>query len=479
MLRFPKYKYVLLLIDLILVNLSLFISTVLIRKNVNVEGFFTSSQFIFSVLFSFFVAFVFQWNGLYKINVFSTRIPQFIILIKSIFLSLLIYVFVGFLSKFKLVYASRLVFVYFALCLFVFFVLYRVAFLPSFLKYFMNLKYLKRRCLIVGAGELGRKILNDIIVKPELGLEVVGFIDDKISPGTSILNGYKVLGNTENIATLCKEKDVDEIIIGIDNISHERLIEIIAKSKETDCTVRLTSSIFKVIPSKITTETYVNFPTITLTRGLYSKVFLFQKRIVDFIVSSIALILLTPIFIIVAILIKITSKGPVFYKQDRIGKNGKRFKMYKFRTMYIGADNDKIRIEIMRRFIQEGKHPKENEGSKKVVDKNKITPIGKFLRKYSIDELPQLINVLKGEMSLVGPRPVLPYEYESFKPWYHERDKVLPGCTGFWQVYGRSETTFDDMVLMDIYYIQNMSPWFDLQIILKTIPVMLFGKGGE
>jgi exopolysaccharide biosynthesis polyprenyl glycosylphosphotransferase len=478
MLRFPKYKYALLLIDLFVINFAFFISVVLFRELVNVIDFFASLQFLFAILFSFFLVFIFQWNGLYRINVFSTRIPQFMNLLKSIFIGSLLYVLIGYLSKFELIYESRLVFIYFIMSLFVLFTLYRIILLPSFLKHFMNLKALKRKCVIIGAGELGRRILNDIIAKPELGLEVVGFIDDFIPRGSGIWNGYKVLGDVENIVQICEKYDVDEVIIGIDNITHERLIEIISEAKKTKSTVRLTSSIFKVIPSRLTTEAYVDFPTITLTRGFYGKVFLIQKRIVDFVLSLFALVLLSPFFLLIAILIKATSKGPVLYKQERIGKDGKKFKMYKFRTMYVGADKDENRIEQMKRFIWEGKHPDGEAKSKKVVDKNKITPVGKFLRKFSIDEFPQLINVLKGEMSLVGPRPVLPYEYEMFKPWYHERDKVLPGCTGFWQVYGRAETNFDDMVLMDIYYIQNMSPWLDLQIILKTIPVVLFGKGG-
>jgi undecaprenyl-phosphate galactose phosphotransferase len=343
----------------------------------------------------------------------------------------------------------------------------------------MNLKILKRKCIIVGGGELGRKILNDIIARPELGLEIAGIVDDNITPGTCILNGYKILGNVGDMIKICEEQNVDEIIIGIDNITHERLIKIVEEAKKTKCIVRLTSSIFKVIPNRLITESYIDFPTVTLTRGLYSEVYLIQKRIVDFVISLIALIFLSPFFLLIAILIKATSKGPIFYVHERVGKDGKKFKMYKFRTMYLNADQDKARIEWMKKFIEIGEHPNGETSSKKVVDKSKITPIGRILRKFSIDELPQLINVLKGEMSLVGPRPVLPYEYEMFKPWYYERNKVLPGCTGFWQVYGRAKTNFDDMVLMDIYYIQNMSPWLDLQIILKTIPVMLFGKGGE
>jgi FlaA1/EpsC-like NDP-sugar epimerase len=278
MLRFPKYKYALLLIDLFVINFAFFISVVLFRELVNVIDFFASLQFLFAILFSFFLVFIFQWNGLYRINVFSTRIPQFINLLKSIFIGSLLYVLIGYLSKFELIYESRLVFIYFIMSLFVLFTLYRIILLPSFLKHFMNLKALKRKCIIVGAGELGRRILNDIIAKPELGLEVVGFIDDFIPRGRGIWNGYKVLGDVKNIVQICEKYDIDEVIIGIDNITHERLIEIISEAKNTKSTVRLTSSIFKVIPSRLTTEAYVDFPTITLTRGFYSKVFLFKKE---------------------------------------------------------------------------------------------------------------------------------------------------------------------------------------------------------
>lgn len=478
MLRFPKYKYILLLFDLIVIYLSFLISIVLAMGAINTAESVVPLRFIFIITFSFLLVFIFQWNALYRINVFSTRIPQFIRLLKSILIGLSLYVFAGFLSKFELIYESRLVFVFFGLFLIALFTLYRVIILPSFLRRFINFEILKRKCLIVGAGELGKKILNDIIAKPELGLEIIGFIDDYITPGSRIFNGYRVIGNVERVTEVCKELNINEIIIAIDNITHGRLIEIIEETKKTECTVRLTSSIFKVIPSKLTTEAYTDFPTVTLTGGFYSRIYLIQKRIVDFVASLIILILLSPLFLILAILIKVTSNGPVFYVHERIGKDGKKFKMYKFRTMYQNADRDETRVKWMKEFILNGKHPDGEVNSKKVVDKNKITPIGRILRKFSIDELPQLINVLKGEMSLVGPRPVLPYEYEMFKPWYHERNKVLPGCTGFWQVYGRAETNFDDMVLMDIYYIQNMSPWLDLQIILKTIPVMLFGKGG-
>jgi len=145
--------------------------------------------------------------------------------------------------------------------------------------------------------------------------------------------------------------------------------------------------------------------------------------------------------------------------------------------MTVVDGEDEERKKKMLKFMKEDQT--EGNGDTKVINEQRVTRIGKFLRKYSLDELPQLINVLKGEMSLVGPRPCLPYEFEHYEEWQKERVKVLPGCTGVWQVYGRSKVNFKDSVVMDLYYIHNMSPWLDLQLIIKTIPVLLFGKGGK
>jgi len=174
--------------------------------------------------------------------------------------------------------------------------------------------------------------------------------------------------------------------------------------------------------------------------------------------------------------IKIDSKGPVIFKQKRLGKDGKPFMFYKFRSMYTDVD-DKIHREYLKNLIKNGKAAENGgkEGVYKIVDDPRITRVGRFIRKTSLDELPQLFNVLKGDMSLVGPRPGLPYEFEEYEEWHKERIKVLPGITGLWQVSGRNALTFEDMIVLDLYYIENMSPWFDLQIMLKTIPVLVFG----
>ncbi|OFY62829.1 MAG: hypothetical protein A3H98_02485 [Bacteroidetes bacterium RIFCSPLOWO2_02_FULL_36_8] len=180
-----------------------------------------------------------------------------------------------------------------------------------------------------------------------------------------------------------------------------------------------------------------------------------------------------PFYLLTALVIKLTSRGPVIYQQVRIGKKGKPFNFLKFRSMYMNSDNDAERKQTMQEFI------KGNEGfsNKKIVNQKRITPIGKILRKYNLDELPQLFNVIKGDMSLVGPRPCITAEWKVYEDWQRLRLNTIPGCTGVWQVTGKGEVDFEETVLMDIFYNQNFSPWLDLKIILRTIPAMLLGKG--
>ena len=189
------------------------------------------------------------------------------------------------------------------------------------------------------------------------------------------------------------------------------------------------------------------------------------KRILDFTVSLIALIILSPLLLIISILIATTSKGPVIFKQDRVGKDGKIFKMYKFRSMVVNAEELKAQLE---------KHNEMNGPMFKIKNDPRITKIGRFIRKTSIDELPQLINVLKGEMSLVGPRPSLPKEVKEFEPWMLERLNVLPGLTCYWQVMGRNEIEFNEWMKLDIKYVKERNFLLDLKLIFKTFFV-LFG----
>jgi undecaprenyl-phosphate galactose phosphotransferase len=243
--------------------------------------------------------------------------------------------------------------------------------------------------------------------------------------------------------------------------------------------VRIYSDLVQVIAEKMDVEYYANIPVIELSQYPLDGPKWSDKRIADIIVSSIALVLLSPLFLAIALGIKLSSKGPAIFKQERIGKGGKHFNFYKFRSMRTGADDSKHK-EYVTDFINK-KNSIEIDDMQifKITDDPRIFKFGKFLRKTSLDEFPQFFNVLKGEMSLVGPRPCLPYEWECYEEWHKNRLNNLPGCTGLWQALGRSSVTFEEMVILDLYYISNMTLWLDLKIVLQTIPVIFFAKGGH
>lgn len=202
------------------------------------------------------------------------------------------------------------------------------------------------------------------------------------------------------------------------------------------------------------------------------------KRLLDVTAAIFLLLLFAPLILAIIAAIKIQSPGPIIFKQNRIGLQGRPFTMFKFRSMHTN-NNPQVHQEHVKRLIQQNLSPKElGTSSLKLNTDQRITPIGKWIRALSLDELPQLINVLKGEMSIVGPRPPMPYEYELFKEWHKQRQSVLPGLTGLWQVTARNEIPFDDMVRLDLLYIEQMNLWQDLWIMVQTPIVMLKGKGG-
>ncbi len=205
----------------------------------------------------------------------------------------------------------------------------------------------------------------------------------------------------------------------------------------------------------------------------------FAKRALDVLLSGLALLVLSPALAVIALLVRRSSPGPIFFVQERIGKNGIPFKFYKFRTMVHNSD-DAIHRQFAAMFINGGSDTEKKDSGKvfKMTNDPRVTAIGRWLRKTSLDELPQLWNILKGEMTIVGPRPPIAYELDHYLPWHHERLRVTPGLTGLWQVSGRSNVPFEEMVRLDIHYINSWTILEDVRIILKTIPVVLRGSGG-
>lgn len=268
--------------------------------------------------------------------------------------------------------------------------------------------------------------------------------------------------------------NIHEIVVAENDLPYEDVVRLISEARDTGVPIHLLSDHFKVVQERVTKSTseFLNVKAAPISNGLYGFYANYLKYLVDLLASSTAIIILSPFLGIIAVCIKLGSNGPLFYHTEVIGQNGKIFRWYKFRTMYSGK-KDEIHRDHVSEHIRLGTRP-----TAKLENDPRVTPIGRWLRKHSLDELPQLWNVVNGNMSLVGPRPCLPYEYEQYANWHKERFAVRPGMTGLWQVSGRSSVSFNDMVILDLYYIHNISPWLDWAIILRTVGVVLTGRGG-
>jgi len=479
--KYPPYKYILAAVDLLALNLAFLVSVRLhthLSATLFTKGtFLTVPEILFFMMYSVAALFIFQHNNLYKINVFLTIADQTARIVKAIFYVVLGLALLSFFTKSHIIIDSRLVLLYFSALGCIFLVLFRVILFRGVFLYLAKNKVYRRRLLIVGAGHTGLLLAANLSERKPFAFEIVGFLDDERSAGSQTFKGLRVLGRTEEVKSWVDRLRVDEIVICLDNANHEKLIDIVDRCRKTEAVVKISSPLYDIVPKRLFTEKYGDVPVIGVVQSSPSRLQVAYKFIFDFVFSLLGLIVLSPVFLVVAILIKVDSRGPVFFRQIRIGKDGKPFVFYKFRSMYVGSDNEEDRKHITAEFIR--RKGGNGEGLTKIVDESKVTRVGRFLRKTSIDELPQLLNVLKGEMSLVGPRPCLPYEWECYEDWHKKRLSVTPGCTGVWQVSGRSAVGFEDMVILDLYYIQNASPLLDLQLILKTIPVMILGKGAK
>ena len=479
--KYPKYKYFYAIIDFLIVLFSLFEAKKLVFLY-NQEYFKSSiDSNIYLIILFIIIAIIFLWNfqvnNLYKLNVFLNKSHHVTAIIRSLSYSIIFVILLSFIIKFPAIRDSRLFVILFTAIIFINLLIIRVILLRIFYLRFKHYNIFSRKVLIWGAGKAGSLLAAKLLFENDYGIKIIGFIDDFKPIGSEIIKGLKVLGGERELVYFKNQFAVDEIIIAIDKIDYPNLLDKLDRCGKFDLNIKISSELFNIIPKKIITETYGGIPVIDVAQRFDKNFNLLIKRIIDIIGSLFGLIILSPLFIILALIIKATSKGPVFYSHSRIGKNGKSFLFYKFRSMTICKDDDKERQNLMLDFMKNGN--RQNSGDTKIINNSRLTMIGKFIRKTSLDELPQLINVLKGDMSLVGPRPCLPYEYQNYDEWQKRRTSVIPGCTGVWQVSGRSNVSFNDSIVLDIYYINNMSPWLDIQLIIKTIPVMLFGKGGK
>jgi len=327
------------------------------------------------------------------------------------------------------------------------------------------------RVIIVGAGEVGRTVMRTIVAQPELGCQIAGFVDDNPQKGHTDIGRFKALGPLRNLSQSIEEEAVDEVIITLPWMYHRKIMGIVRECERRQVSARIVPDLFQMSLSQVDVDDLGGVPLVGVREVGFERGALLVKRGVDILGALVGLTLGAPFLALIALAIRLDSPGPVLFHQTRVGAGGKLFEIYKFRSMREGAEAELEQSRELREL-------NEADGPLfKIRDDPRLTRVGRFLRHTSLDELPQLCNVLRGEMSLVGPRPPLPAEVSRYMEWHKRRLEVRPGMAGLPQVSGRSLLSFDEMVLLDVYYVENWSLWLDLKIMLRTIPQVLFGNG--
>jgi exopolysaccharide biosynthesis polyprenyl glycosylphosphotransferase len=319
-----------------------------------------------------------------------------------------------------------------------------------------------RRALIVGAGLEGRVVQKKLEAHPEFGLQVIGFVDAERGP--------EVIGAPADLPRLIDTLEVDWVVMATTAEPTGEMLDLMRAVRRPDVHLSIIPSYSELFASNATIEELQGIPVVSLPPMRLSRSIRTVKRAIDLVASGLGLLALTPVLAVIALAIRLDSKGPIFFRQSRHGRGGTEFKIVKFRTMVADAEAQRLAMA----------HLNEMEGAGplfKMANDPRITKVGAFLRKTSLDELPQLWNVLRGEMSLVGPRPFVVHESEQITGWAGRRLDTTPGITGLWQVLGRNDIPFDEMVKLDYVYVTNWSLWWDIKILLRTIPTVLGRKG--
>jgi len=320
--------------------------------------------------------------------------------------------------------------------------------------------------MIIGAGDIGQLAARKLLQHPEYGINLVGFVDRHPRPWRIELEHLALLGPPERLADLIRLLDVERVIVAFSEASHEELLATIRELRTLDVHIDVVPRLFEILGPKAGIHAFEGLPLVGLPPSKISRSSRLLKRAFDDLVAFAMVILLGPLMIAIAIAIRLDSKGPALFRQERLGYDMKPFTVLKFRTMLVDTDQEEHRRYIESTLTADAA-PNDN-GLYKLDRTSSVTRVGAFLRKTSLDELPQLLNVLAGEMSLVGPRPCLVYETKGFAEHHFERFLMPPGLTGLWQVTARSRSTFGEALDMDVAYVRGWSLSLDLRLLLKT-----------
>ncbi len=328
-------------------------------------------------------------------------------------------------------------------------------------------RYPKRRVLILGTGETGLDAMRMIESYRWAGLEPVGFLDDQTSHREKF-EGYSILGQIDEVAAYTKAHDIEEVIVALPQQDYDRFFRLLAELQHLPVRVRIVPDYIKTALFRTVVEEFAGVPMITLQQPSLTPFERMVKRAFDLVVGIATFIILLPLMVLIAFAIRLDSPGPIVFRQQRVGEKGKLFWMYKFRSMYQDAEEQQPQ---MSEITEDGQIIYKHR------DDPRVTHVGKFLRRASLDELPQIINAIKGEMSLVGPRPELPWLVELYEPWQWQRFSVPQGMTGWWQVNGRSDKPMYLHTEEDLFYTQNYSLLLDIRILWRTLGAVIKGRG--
>ena len=410
---------------------------------------------------------IFALSGLYNRNNLLGGIEEYSILFRASLGGLLVLIFASFLIPEFIIARGWLLLAWgfsFLLPAIGRFLLRRVVYSFRQAGYFMS------PTLVIGANDEGLSLARQLSNWRSSGLKVVGFLDKKIKSGTPLIGDIKVLGNVDQIEDVIDQYKIEELILARSAIStHEKLLDIFKLyGFSNKVNLRMSSGLYEILTTGLTVKEFAYVPMVCVNKVRLTGSELLLKTAVDSVISFFGLVVISPILGLIALAIKLDSRGPLIHRRRVMGVNCSQFDAYKFRTMHTNGD------EILTR------HPElleELAKTHKLKNDPRVTRVGKILRKFSLDELPQLLNILKREMSLVGPRMISPEELVNYNHWGLNLLTIRPGLTGLWQVSGRSNLTYEERVRMDMHYIRNWSIWLDLQLLMRTIPVVFKGRG--
>jgi exopolysaccharide biosynthesis polyprenyl glycosylphosphotransferase len=422
---------------------------------------------------------IFAFEGLYKRARLVAGLDQALSIVKSVTLGFLLLLGMSFVWRRSYFVETRLILALGWVLGVGLLSAVRVGFIRSAIRRRMRHAEGVKRAAVVGAIPFARRFIDKSLPATN-GYRVVGFVETREGEIASDLGPEYVLGGVSALDDIVSTHEIEEIFLPIALLENPYCFDIVSKCSRTGLPVRLVSDIFEILMPDEPKEKVDGVPRIAFGEPALKGVGLLAKRLMDLSISLFIIIVFAPLFLLVAFLVKVMSPGPILFKQIRAGRDGRPFAFYKFRTMRHDID-DTLHREYATNFIG-GKElrlrdEKRDKKIYKMPDDPRVTSIGKMLRRTSLDELPQIFNVIKGDMSLVGPRPPIAYELTIYKEWHKRRLKAKPGITGLWQVSGRSSVPFHDMVLLDLYYINRWSLPLDIEIIVKTVPVVFSGKG--